>query len=267
MSSPAATATPTAISAPPAHFGWYELMTTDTAAGGAFYSKVVGWTTREVGAPPMPYTTFELNGVGMAGMMTLPKDAGPMPAWIGYIHVPDVDACADRVVAAGGKLHKGPTDVPGMLRFAVMLDPQGAPFVLFTADPRMPSPTRPAPGTPGTIGWHELMAADGDSAFDFYSSQFGWTKGEAHDMGPMGLYQIFDVNGVPTGGIMTKPPQVPAPFWSYYFQVDGIKAAIERIQAGGGTVMNGPLQVPGGSWIVQGTDPQGAFFSLVSATE
>jgi uncharacterized protein len=254
-------------SATPANFGWYELMTTDTAAAGAFYSNVVGWTTREVGAPPMPYTTFEVNGVGVAGMMTLPKDAGPMPAWIGYIHVPDVDAAVDRVVAAGGKMHKEPTDVPGMLRFSVVIDPQGAAFILFTASPNMPTPERPAMGTPGTIGWHELMAVDGASAFDFYSGQFGWTKGEAHDMGPMGTYQLFDINGVPSGGMMTKPANLPAPFWSYYFQVDGIKAALDRVKAGGGTVVNGPAPVPGGSWILQANDPQGAFFCLVSSTE
>jgi predicted enzyme related to lactoylglutathione lyase len=154
-----------------------------------------------------------------------------------------------------------------MLRFAVVTDPQGAAFIMFTSNPAMPTnPSRPAPNTPGTVGWHELMAADGAAAFDFYSSQFGWAKGEVHDMGPMGLYRIFDVDGVPTGGMMTKPPNLPAPFWTYYFQVDGINAAVERIKAGGGTVLIGPHQVPGGSWIVQGKDPQGAMFALVSVT-
>jgi uncharacterized protein len=251
----------------PSSFAWYELMTTDTAAAGAFYSSVVGWTTRDVGGAAMAYSTFNIGDTGIAGLMTLPEGAGPMPAWIGYIHVPNVDASVAQVVAAGGTLHRGPTDVPGMLRFAVMIDPQGAPFVLFTSDPRMPSsPSRPAAGSPGTIGWHELMAGDGAAAFDFYSSQFGWSKGEVHDMGPMGLYQIFAIEGVPAGGIMTKPPTIPGPFWNYYFNVDGANAAIERIKAGGGTVVNGPHQVPGGSWIVQGTDPQGAFFALVSTT-
>jgi predicted enzyme related to lactoylglutathione lyase len=54
-------------------------------------------------------------------------------------------------------------------------------------------------------------------------------------------------------------------FWNYYFQVDGIGPAMERLKAGGGTVINGPMEVPGGNWIVQGLDPQGAMFSLLSA--
>src|SRR5437762_7475495 len=35
------------------------------------------------------------------------------------------------------------------------------------------------------------------------------------------------------------------------------------IPSGGGQVLNGPHQVPGGSWIIQCFDPQGAMFALV----
>jgi uncharacterized protein len=65
--------------------------------------------------------------------------------------------------------------------------------------------------------------------------------------------------------MMGKPPQVPAPCWLYYFNVDGIDAAAARVQAGGGTILNGPHQVPGGSWIVQCRDPQGGVFNLVAS--
>lgn len=253
------------MSESPCNFAWYELMTTDTAAAASFYSSVVGWNTTNVGTPEHPYSTFNVGSTGVAGLMTLPKEAGPNAAWIGYIHVPDVDAHAERFVAAGGTLHRGPTDVPGMLRFAVMIDPEGAPIILFTADPKMPSNlVRPEPGTPGTAGWSELMATDGDAAFAFYSKLFGWTKGEAHDMGAMGIYQIFDIDNVPSGGIMSRPPNVPAPFWTYYFNVDSIGAAVTRIHTGGGRVVNGPAPVPGGSFIVQAVDPQGASFAIVS---
>jgi len=248
-------------------FAWYELLTTDTAAAGSFYSSVVGWSTHSVGSPEMPYTTFNLGPTGIAGMLTLPKEASAMgqpPSWIGYIHVDDVDAYVAKVVAAGGAIQKPATDVPGMLRFAVVADPQGVSFVLFTGNPAMPTPPKPAAGSPGTIGWHELMAVDGAAAFAFYSSQYGWSKTRDFDMGPMGNYLLFAIDGVETGGMMTKPPNLPAAFWSFYFNVDAIGAAIERIKAGGGNVVNGPMQVPGGQWIVQATDPQGAFFALVS---
>jgi len=90
------------------------------------------------------------------------------------------------------------------------------------------------------------------------------------DMGTMGIYRIFDEgDGKPMGdgGMMTKAPHIPVSGWNFYFNVDSIKAAIERVKNGGGKIVNGPMQVPGGSWIIQGQDPQGAMFSLVSTNE
>ena len=65
---------------------------------------------------------------------------------------------------------------------------------------------------------------------------------------------------------MDKPENVPASSWGFYTTVDGIDAAIERLKAGGGQVLVGPHEVPGGSWIVQAVDPQGANFSLTAAS-
>jgi uncharacterized protein len=255
---------------PKGKFSWYELMTSDTKAAGKFYSDVVGWSTQEMpGTPGMdstPYTTFNVGGVGVAGMLEL---AGHT-AWVGYIVVDDVDAHIEKIVAAGGKLWKPATDVPGMLRFAVMSDPQGAAICVFTPDAAMPSAKRPEPPTPGTIGWHELYTTDLEAGSDFYNKLFGWTKINDMDMGPMGIYRLFDEGDhkeMGDGGMMTKPPHIPVACWQFYFNVDSIGGAVERVKAGGGQVLNGPMQVPGGSWIINGQDPTGAMFSLVSNKE
>ena len=125
-------------------------------------------------------------------------------------------------------------------------------------------PTLP-PGTPGTVGWHELYAVDGKTAFAFYEKLFGWTKAEALDMGPMGVYQMFKAGGeMAIGGVMSKPAAMPVPAWGYYFNVPAIDAAAGRVAKGGGKIINGPMQVPGGQWIVQGIDPQGAHFNFVA---
>ncbi len=252
---------------PKGKFGWYELMTSDPQAAGEFYSSVVGWTAWEMPSDGgSPYTIFKLGDVGMAGMLKLPEHV----AWIGYIAVDDVDAHIEKIVEAGGKLWKPATDIPGVLRFAVMSDPQGAAFVVFTPDPAMPSPTRPEAPTPGTIGWHELFTTDLEAGFAFYEKLFGWTKIHDMDMGPMGVYRLFDEGDhheMGDGGMMTKPPQVPVSCWNFYFVVDSIGAAVERVKAGNGKVLNGPTQVPGGGWVIQGRDPQGAVFSLVGNKE
>ena len=82
-------------------------------------------------------------------------------------------------------------------------------------------------------------------------------------MGPMGTYQIFLAGDQPIGGMFNKPPAVPSPFWLYYVNVKSIDAATETVKGNGGQVINGPMEVPGGSWIVQCKDPQGAMFALV----
>ncbi|MXN63366.1 VOC family protein [Stappia sp. GBMRC 2046] len=249
-------------------FVWYELMTTDADAAAGFYSRVVGWTAEDSGmtaATGMEYTILKAGETPVAGLMKQPeevRETGAPPFWLGYIAVDDVDAYAERIEAKGGSVHRAPSDIPDVGRFAVVADPHGAKFCLFKGEGEPPA-ANVEPGTPGHVGWHELMAGDGASAFDFYASLFGWTKGEAMDMGPMGVYQLFEADGRGIGGIMTKPADMPAPAWNYYFNVDGIDTAVERITGAGGRIVNGPMEVPGGSWIVHGLDPQGGFFALV----
>ena len=113
-------------------FVWYELCTTDPAAAADFYAQVVGWTVKTVGLPGIDYTLACLGDRPVAGIMTLPPEQmPPRPVWFGYIAVDDVDAKAEEIEAAGGRIHKAPQDIPTIGRFAVVADPQGAVFMLF----------------------------------------------------------------------------------------------------------------------------------------
>jgi len=246
-------------------FVWYDVMTTDSKAAETFYRDVVGWRTQDSGLSDRSYTILSVGETPIGGLMPLPAEAraaGAQPVWSGYVAVDDVDAMAAKVKGAGGSIHRAPEDIPGIGRFAYVADPHGAGFILFKgASSAQPQP--PAPGTPGHVGWRELHAGDGPAAFAFYSKLFGWTKGEAMDMGPMGVYQLFAIGGVPSGGMMTKNAAMPKPTWLYYFNVDDIEAAGARVKDKKGQVLNGPMAVPGGSWIIQCRDPQGAMFALL----
>jgi uncharacterized protein len=247
-------------------FVWYDVMTSDTKAAESFYHKVIGWDAKDSGMPDVSYTLLSMGPAMVGGLMPIPEDArkaGVGPMWMGYIGVNDVDAYAKRVTTAGGTIRREASDIPGIGRFAVAADPHGAGFILFKGTSEEAPPPAPA-GAPGHVGWHELHAGDLDRAFAFYSGLFDWTKAEAMDMGPMGTYQIFAISGVPCGGMMTKPPQIPHPFWLYYFNVDGIDPAMTRVKKAGGQILNGPMEVPGGSWIAQCSDPQGAMFAMVA---
>ena len=97
----------------------------------------------------------------------------------------------------------------------------------------------------------------------FYGDLFGWRPTETMDMGPMGKYHMFG-RAFPLGGMMNKPPEMAAvpTSWGFYFRVADVNEAAERVKANGGKVTNGPMEVPGGDWIVNCMDPQGAAFSL-----
>jgi predicted enzyme related to lactoylglutathione lyase len=256
------------MSTPHGSFIWYELLTDDTKAAEAFYRAVIGWQAADSGMSSQGYTLFSAGETPVAGLMTLPREAvdmGARPAWIGYIAVDDVDVFTGRVSQAGGVVYRAPDEVAGVGRFAVVADPQGAAFVLFKgAMDRQRAPA--APGTPGHVGWHELHAADREPAFAFYAGLFGWTKAQAVDLGPMGVYQTFATPGGSdaVGGMMTKVETIPKPFWLYYFNIENIDAAATRVRDAGGQVLHDPHQVPGGSWIVHCLDPQGVLFALVA---
>ena len=245
-----------------ADFIWYELCTTDPAAAGEFYSKVVGWAIRPSGLPDMDYSLACLGDHRIAGIMTLPPaQMPPRPVWFGYIAVEDVDAKAEELKAAGGAIHRAPEDIPSVGRFAVVSDPLGAVFMLFKGAGE-PPPALPMMQT-GSIGWHELHTRDWEVAWRFYERLFGWTKDTVHDMGPMGKYQTFKVSATQFGGMMTDSQSSPHPYWLYYFVVDDIDAGLQRVKDSGGAVLFGPQEVPGGAWIVNAQDPQGGVFALV----
>ena len=70
--------------------------------------------------------------------------------------------------------------------------------------------------------------------------------------------------------MMTLPPFLTdkghKPAWLFYFTVDDIQAAKQRVIDNGGTVTHGPAPVPGGAWILQATDPQGGGFAVTAAS-
>jgi uncharacterized protein len=245
-------------------FAWHDLMTTDVEASKIFYGKVVGW---DFTLQPPDYFVANAGGKGMGGIMPIPPEAKGMPPfWAGYVYTPDVDATCKEVTRLGGKIYRDAWDIPGVIRIAIITDPTGA--MLNLMQPLMQNDAgMPEAGSVGTVGWNELLTTDPEAAFDFYAKLFGWTKGAGVEMPGIGTYQVVQIDGKDSVGMMKKPKAMPNSFWSYYFQVDGIDAGSARIKENGGTVMMGPYQVPGGSWIVTGTDPQGAFFSLMSKTQ
>lgn len=244
-------------------FVWYELTTTDAAGAKAFYASVVGWGTHDIATPGMAYTLFTVGGVPVGGLMSVPEEArrmGARPTWIGYVGVDDVDTVTERINASGGAVHVPPTDVPNISRYSIVADPQTAMFALFKwHNPAQHQSVES--NQPGGVGWHELLAADGPKALDFYGPLFGWQEVDAGAESNE-AYRLFSAGGRTIGGMFTKPASAAAPFWLFYFTVGDIDAAAERVKAGGGAILEGPVEMPDGNRVFRCTDPQGATFAL-----
>lgn len=248
----------------PGSFVWHDLMTTDTDGAQKFYGKIAGWGTQAWGGPS-PYTLWTNDGVPLGGMMPLNEEMrknNVPPHWLPSVGVDNVDETAAGATQLGGTLIAPPMDIPGAGRYAIIQDPQGANIAVFAAEGDMSSPG--GPPKKGDFSWHELTTSDHIAAFDFYSKLFGWEKTGEFDMGPMGIYLMYGQGETPYGGMFTRSPDMPPPNWLCYIKVDDAKESAKTIAEQGGTVMTGPMEVPGGDWIVIASDPQGAMTAVHS---
>ena len=242
-------------------FVWHELLTNDTAGAAAFYPKVLPWRTAPSSMPG--YTIWMAGQTQIGGLMALPSEAGSTPPhWLVYVGTPNVDSTCSQAQGLGARVVKPPADIPNVGRFAVLSDPQGATFAVFTPG------GGPPPGTPpvqGGFSWHELATTDVAAALRFYGQLFGWTKGPGHDMGAMGIYQLFEHGGTQAGGICNVQGPSTAPSWLSYVHIADSGRAVAAAKAAGGRLLHGPMEVPGGSWIAMMMDPQGGAFAVQEA--
>lgn len=251
---------------PIGRFVWHELMTTDPEAAIEFYTKVIGWRVTRFDQDPS-YRMWTMGGPPMGGLMLLPEDArrmGAPPHWLPYLLVPDVGIVTRQAMALGARTYVEPRDIPSVGRFAVLADPQGAVFAVYTPA----GEERGSDETPlGDFSWHELATTDYQAAWRFYQSLFEWVHTESMDMGPAGVYWMFARSGTrrTIGGMYTKSPEMAAPpHWLCYVRVASADKAAQMVARLGGKVLNGPMDVPGGDRIAQCMDPQGAVFAVHS---
>lgn len=237
-------------------FVWHELVTTDATGAGEFYPRVAGWKTQPWELDSS-YTLW-VGGAGpMGGVMSLPEQQAPAAShWMPYIGTPDIAATVAAARDLGATVCRDVTQIPNGGSYAVLQDPQGVVFAVHAA-----APGQEAREVPGDFSWHELSTTDLDAALRFYSELFGWEKGDRHDMGEIGFYQLFGRNGTNIGGMYVAPTDL-APHWLSYVRVEDVDEATDAAKAAGGRVINGPMEVPGGDWIAQMLDPQGAAFAV-----
>jgi predicted enzyme related to lactoylglutathione lyase len=119
----------------PNSFCWNELGTNDTAKAKEFYTNVFGWTAKTESFGPMEYTMFANGERPAGGMYALTPEMGNVPPhWLVYFAVEDCDATEAKAVSLGANIMKPADDIPGIGRFSILLDPQGAAFAIIKLD-------------------------------------------------------------------------------------------------------------------------------------
>ena len=126
-------------------------------------------------------THWRANGITQRS-----RCAGALTHWLSYIQTDNVKHTVSQAEELGGSIPKSAMDIPTVGRFAVLADPQGAAFSVFTPDE--PMPPKGEDLSPGEFSWHELATTDWEAGFGFYSSLFGWVKVDAMNMGEAGIY-------------------------------------------------------------------------------
>jgi predicted enzyme related to lactoylglutathione lyase len=237
---------------------WVDLTTTDPDGAKRFYGAVFGWTVRE--APAINYTFLEHEGATVAGLQPLmdeQREQGMPPSWSMYVRTDDADATVARAAELGATVMSEPFDIPGAGRMGVVADPQGGVVLLWEPGEFFGAAVV---NEVGAWAWNDLQTTDPEGAAPFYESLFGWSTAEVP--GSDGIYRSIAHEGRNIGGIMRAQQEIARPYWTVYFGVADVDAALERIAAAGGQMLVAPMAVPSGRFAVA-LDPQGAVFCLV----
>lgn len=188
---------------------------------------------------------------------------GAPPSWTPCMAVEDIEAFQEKVKTLGGHMLTPPQEAPGG-RFAVAQDPQGAVFEVYQAADRNGEIEQRAEPPVGHFCWYDLNTSDWEGARTFYGELFAWSESGVMDS-PGGTYWMFkSQSGDRTVGGMSNMASnmgVP-PHWLCYVTVPDLEEALAKLQAHGGQVMNGPMDIPGGDRIAHCVDPQGAPIAL-----
>ena len=243
---------PKPVTYSPGTFVWHEMRTTEVAKAQAFYGALFGWTFKRSEMVEIEYHLVHLGDKPIAGMFNSTGHEMP-PHWGSFISVPDVDAAAEATTAAGGQVCNGPEDIPGVGRFVMISDPQGAFVALYRNANGDPEATM---AQEGEFCWDQLNTADMAAGAAFYQKVVGWTYVEA---GPdMGIFKFGPSLEASCG---TVPPGIP-PHWLTFLSVANLAETAKRAESLGAKVLMANMAA--GEWgqfsVIQ--DPAGAVIAL-----
>ncbi|WP_112134191.1 VOC family protein [Glycomyces dulcitolivorans] len=232
---------------------WADSLTSDLRADTAFFEGLFGWSSEDAGEEFGNYTTFSLPGAEprpVMGIMPAPPGMAPSKTLHLQFKVGSCDASVGEARRLGASLDAGPEDVGGMLRFAMLSDPNGASFGVVEA--LDPATGFGAWGEPNAIAWAEYHF-DGvpAEAMRFYQELLGWNVDVPPWEDPANPRPYASLSpgggGAEFGGCHAAESfekGIPSQ-WSVMVAVGDADAVAARARDLGGTVAAEPMDVPG----------------------
>jgi predicted enzyme related to lactoylglutathione lyase len=112
----------------------------------------------------------------------------------------------------------------------------------------------------GVPCWIDTSQPDPAAAAAFYTGLFGW---ECENVMPDGTYLMGRIRGADVAAVsQLQDGAPPAARWNTYIQVDSADDSAGKVTAAGGTVLQGPFDVPQAGRMAVCADPEGAVFML-----
>ena len=161
-----------------------ELASPDFDASSAFYGGLFGWEADD--QPVDESTVYSMQNIdgkpvaAIAPQQQAQRDAGVPPLWQSYLTVESADAAAAKAAQLGATIHAPAFDVMDAGRMAVMMDPQGAHFMVW--EPKQHIGANLVNGH-GLLSWNELATPDVAASSAFYADLFGWVVTPMEGMG------------------------------------------------------------------------------------
>lgn len=235
---------------------WHDLLTPDAEAAQKFYSALFGWSFKRQEGHILAFQ----DGKAIAGI--IPKQANrenPKEAnWVLYLSVPDVDGAATLVRNAGGKVLKGPAQMEGRGRYAVIQDPQEAHLVLLKSGSGDPADEAPAINS---WLWNELWSSEAPKSVAFYKKLADYSVEPVINEQGDGYWLLLK-KGKWRAGIATHPFLKLPSQWVPVIRVSDLQKTAALVRRNGGRVLLAPgHQLCGGTTALL-EDPSGAIFMV-----
>ncbi|MEU8900429.1 VOC family protein [Nocardia sp. NPDC048505] len=260
----------------PGNVVWFEISTSDAEPAQKFYAELLGWKYEidpdssiegrryiRVIAPGAPFP--------MGAIQQAPGSPQRM-----NLSIVSADVAADvrRLEKLGAAVQVPATQVSDVTWFAVLTDPRGNPFSLFSRSQSERFAERMEQGekamseaafapTPGAMGWFELGTADRESTEKFYSAAFGWKFVLDDTAGGKPYYNIFITGEHPSGGLSDQGRD-GADYLMPSFLVSDVAATTAAAEKLGATLAAPQDADPDGLVYSYPVDPFGNRFGLFS---